>query len=146
VKPNLAFLRKVADGKVKATFRYSARTGGRYGFVGGEKTARAHEEAGFIWVPAASFGIPGVARLTDDRGERNGRLGLRHEEPGQPVVEVAVVFLVLRLVEQGFADLLRCAKRTERIGETLVAGVAARTGSGPVLCRSDQFPRFSSPE
>lgn len=65
MKPNLAFLRKVADGKVKATFGYSSQNGGRYGFVGGEKTAMAHQNAGFIRVPGASLGRPGIAYLTD---------------------------------------------------------------------------------
>lgn len=66
MKPNVNFLLKVYHGEVCATFSYSTRTGGRFGFRGGEATARAHAKAGYIKMPhGASLGRPAYATLTD---------------------------------------------------------------------------------
>lgn len=65
MKPNIKFLEKVREGKVMATFSYSPRTGGHYGFRGGEATAAKHAQAGYIRMPGgASLGRPAIATLT----------------------------------------------------------------------------------
>jgi hypothetical protein len=52
MKPNIAFLRKVADGKVRAVASYSMKRGRYDYFIGGEITARKHADAGYIQMPA----------------------------------------------------------------------------------------------
>lgn len=65
-KPNIAFLRKVEAGGVKLVRGYTARRGGYNRFIGGEATARAHAEAGYIEMPLfADLGRPALATLTD---------------------------------------------------------------------------------
>jgi hypothetical protein len=66
-KPNLKFLEKVANGKVKHWFAYSAKRGGYYGFSGGEATARRHADAGYVTMPrrGPSLGLPAKVELTD---------------------------------------------------------------------------------
>lgn len=56
--PNLAFLRKVADGKVYPWASYSKTRGRLDCFRGGRKTALRHEEAGFVKITPP----PGVMR------------------------------------------------------------------------------------
>lgn len=65
-KPNLAFLRKVADRQVYAWFSYSAKKGGHYGFTGGETTFEKHRKAGFVKKPGPpELGRPSYVELTD---------------------------------------------------------------------------------
>lgn len=65
-KPSIAFLQKVADGKVGSTFSYSSKTGGKHGFRGGEKAYEAHRKAGYVgFSSGASMGRPGYVQLTD---------------------------------------------------------------------------------
>lgn len=66
-KPNLSFLQEVADGKVMWVRGHSQRRGGYVRFIGGEKTAKAHSQAGYIDLPGAGMaelGRPARATLT----------------------------------------------------------------------------------
>ena len=66
MKPSIPFLKKCQDGKVGQTFTYSARSGGQYGFRGGEKTYEKHLEAGYVnHARGASIGRPGYVALTE---------------------------------------------------------------------------------
>lgn len=66
MKPNIDFLQKCKDGKVGPTFTYSSRTGGKYGFRGGEKTYERHREAGYVgYASGASLGRRGYVQLTE---------------------------------------------------------------------------------
>ena len=66
MKPNIAFLQKVAAGDVGTYHGYSVRRGGYWTFRGGEATAKRHAQAGFIKMPgvAALFRFAPAA-LTD---------------------------------------------------------------------------------
>lgn len=80
MKPNVNFLRKVADRKVYATMGYKPKRGAVYGFVGGEKTANAHAKAGYCTMPyGAALGRPAYAESTD-----KGRAVLEEVEKEQP--------------------------------------------------------------
>ena len=66
MKPSIPFLKKCQDGKVGPTFTYSARSGGQYGFRGGEKTYEKHREAGYVNpASSATLGRRGEVTLTE---------------------------------------------------------------------------------
>lgn len=55
-KPNISFLRKVADGKVYAFSGYSRKQGRTDHFKGGEATYEKHRNAGYVH-PYAPYGV-----------------------------------------------------------------------------------------
>lgn len=68
MKPNIKFLLKVAAGEVRLECRYSQKYGGSFKFIGGEKTAKIHADAGLMKMPyvgRASLGRPDHAELTE---------------------------------------------------------------------------------
>jgi hypothetical protein len=66
MKPNLKFLQKVADGKVYPFASYSPRTGRQDKFRGGEATAKAHEDGGFVVIRGPHHVMAsGSVELTD---------------------------------------------------------------------------------
>ncbi len=81
-KPNIAFLEKVRDGGVYAYFSYTERKGGYYGFVGGQKSADAHQAAGYVTRPGGtSLGVRGYVRLTDAGKAALAEHGIPAERP-----------------------------------------------------------------
>lgn len=66
MKPNISFLRKVADGRVYPYAGYSAVRGRTEGFVGGQVTAERHEKGGFVKIvgPAPHVMMKGSVTLT----------------------------------------------------------------------------------
>lgn len=64
-KPNLKFLRKVADGKVYPWSTYSQRMGRIDKFKGGRVTAEKHREAGLITISYGGVMWEGKCKLTE---------------------------------------------------------------------------------
>ncbi len=66
-KPNLKFLKKVAERQVYAGQGYSMKRGGYFYFRGGEATAKKHAAAGFVTMGrrGCSLGRPSYVELTD---------------------------------------------------------------------------------